>query len=190
MLVLGLLSLAAFPVIAGLGRVQQPTATARRIAAAPAMSPARKAAAADAAAAAAVSCTDIEEVPAGLVEGYRRHQAATYHAFTAEEVSRCPIQAAPRPEVGELSLFLFGRYQGRIPVILEEPPNSKFQTAVQHAWGVECRVCKTTRLIGTSTKPKPKYALCCLPFLGCLRKSCCVCPHAKHLYQHGTAGLH
>jgi len=41
-------------------------------------------------AAAAVSCTstDIEDLPAGLVEGYKRHQAATYHAFTAEEVRR------------------------------------------------------------------------------------------------------
>eukprot|EP00752_Nemacystus_decipiens_P009795 g8744.t2 len=70
----------------GLGGVQQPTA---RIVSGPAMSPARKptaAAAAPPAATTAVSCGDIEELPAGLVEGYRRHQAATYHAFTAEEV--------------------------------------------------------------------------------------------------------
>lgn len=78
MLVLGPLLLAVFPVIAGLGGLQQPTA--RRIASVPAMSPARKPTAA------AVSCGDIEEVPAGLVEGYKRHPAATYHAFTAEEV--------------------------------------------------------------------------------------------------------
>lgn len=83
MLVLGLLLLTHFPVIAGLCRVQQPTAQ---------MSPARKPTAA-----AAVSCGDIEDVPAGLVEGYKRHQAATYHAFTAEEVSSYPIWAVARP---------------------------------------------------------------------------------------------
>lgn len=83
MLVLGLLLLTYFTAIAGLGGVQQSTA---RIASIPTMSPAP------------VSC-DIEDVPAGLVESYKRHTTATYHAFTAEEVSRYPLPAAARPGV-------------------------------------------------------------------------------------------
>lgn len=40
------------------------------------------------------TCADIEELPAGLVEGYKQHKAVGYHDFTAEEVSRQSGQAA------------------------------------------------------------------------------------------------
>lgn len=43
-----------------------------------------------AAAAPVASCAeiDIEDLPVGLVEGYKQHQTVEYHAFTSEEVSQ------------------------------------------------------------------------------------------------------
>ena len=110
MLALGLLLLTCFTVISGLGGVQQTTA---RIASVPAMSPARKPT--------AVSCSDIEDVPAGLTESYKRHQAATYHAFTAEEVSRRSTWAAAGQELVFFSPppSLLGLCQQQV---LKEPP--------------------------------------------------------------------
>ena len=70
MLALGLLLATVLPAVVAFGGHQRST---------PLMAPAGRTPV-------TLSCTDIEDLPAGLVEDYKRHQAATYHAFTTDKV--------------------------------------------------------------------------------------------------------
>lgn len=76
-------AVAAFCVI----RVQQSTAARTLRPLIPRMPRSREVVHAAAAPVASCADIDIEELPAGLVEGYKQHQAVEYHAFIAEEVS-------------------------------------------------------------------------------------------------------
>lgn len=93
MLALGLLLLTDFTAIGSPGsRAQQPSA--RQIAST---------------LTSRMSCADIEDVPAGFVEGYKRHQAATYHAFTAEEVSRFQSGQQPGQDLHMYGISLYSQ---------------------------------------------------------------------------------
>lgn len=88
MLVLVLLLLSILLTVAALGGIPVQQPTARTLwPLNPRMPRARELVHAAAVPVGSCADIDIEELPEGLVEGYKQHQAVEYHAFTAEEVS-------------------------------------------------------------------------------------------------------